>query len=298
MLNLLELEQLVAFADLGTLSKAAEKLHISQPTITRTMKRVEEEFGVPLFIRGKNRIELNETGTEAAKQARNLLDAADNARQQVQAFHDRLHTIAVESCAPAPLWTLLPLLSSRFPEKTVSSRLSEVSAIINHVSSGGCEIGILPYYTEIEGFVCIPIIRENLSVCLPYNHELASRTGLTFSELNGFNCLLRSQIGFWTEMCYQKMPASRFYVQTDEFAMKELIQKSTLPCFITNLAQDMPYVLEGRKEIPITDPEANVTYHLICRKKDSCYIAAANEMREKHSGEISLSPIRENERKH
>ena len=46
MLNLLELEQLSAFAEYGTLSKAAEKLNISQPTITRTMQHLEEEFGV------------------------------------------------------------------------------------------------------------------------------------------------------------------------------------------------------------------------------------------------------------
>ena len=45
MLNLLELEQLAAFAEEGTLSKAAEKLHISQPTITRTMQHLEEDFG-------------------------------------------------------------------------------------------------------------------------------------------------------------------------------------------------------------------------------------------------------------
>ena len=49
MLNLLELEQLIAFADLGTLSKAAEELHISQPTLTRTMKNLEAAFGVPLL---------------------------------------------------------------------------------------------------------------------------------------------------------------------------------------------------------------------------------------------------------
>ena len=61
MLDLNELEQLTTFADLGTLSKTADALHISQPTLTRTMQHIEETFGVPLFIRGKNRITLNET---------------------------------------------------------------------------------------------------------------------------------------------------------------------------------------------------------------------------------------------
>ena len=73
MLNLLELEQLVAFADWGRLSKAAENLNISQPTITRTMQHLEYSFGVSLFSRSKNHIALNETGWKAVEYARQLL---------------------------------------------------------------------------------------------------------------------------------------------------------------------------------------------------------------------------------
>lgn len=73
MLNLLELEQLVAFADYGTLSKAAETLNISQPTITRTMQHLEDTFGVPLFQHSKNHISLNETGLRAVEYAKQLL---------------------------------------------------------------------------------------------------------------------------------------------------------------------------------------------------------------------------------
>lgn len=62
MMNLNELEQFTAFAKYGTLSRTAKVLNISQPTITRTMQHVEEEFGVTLFNRGKNKITLNETG--------------------------------------------------------------------------------------------------------------------------------------------------------------------------------------------------------------------------------------------
>ena len=65
MLDLNELEQLIAFADTGTLSKVAEAFHISTPSVTRSMKNIEEEFGVFLFHRTKNRIELNETGKVA-----------------------------------------------------------------------------------------------------------------------------------------------------------------------------------------------------------------------------------------
>ena len=73
MLDLNELEQLIIFADAGTLSMTEEKLHISQPAITRTMQHLEEVFGVSLFVRGKNKIMLNDMGIKAAEQSRQLL---------------------------------------------------------------------------------------------------------------------------------------------------------------------------------------------------------------------------------
>lgn len=283
MLNLSELKQLTVFADCGTLSKASEALHISQPTLTRSMKHVEETFGVPLFNRGKNKLTLNETGLLAVEYARKLLSEEHHALEQVQAFDQKLHTIAVESCAPAPLWTLLPLLSAHFPQKTISSSLVEIPVIIDHVLSGKCEIGILPFSINnpppfadqkpfpagIQSLSCIPFLREELSVCIPKDQAMAQCESLTFAQLNGFNCLLRSQIGFWNELCSKKMPASKFLVQEDDFAFRELVRASSLPCFTTNLASDSG-ILHGRNIIPITDPEANVTYHLLfpARKKE------------------------------
>ena len=113
MINLYELRQLVAFADLGTLSRVAEEFHISTPSVTRSMQHLEDDFGVPLFTRGKNKIELNDTGSLAVDYARKLLSEAERAVQQVRDFEQRQRTVVVKSCAPAPLWELLPKLSAR-----------------------------------------------------------------------------------------------------------------------------------------------------------------------------------------
>ena len=281
MLDLNELEQFVTFAKYGTLSKTAEILNISQPTITRTMQHVEEAFEVTLFERGKNRIALNETGEKAVECAEKLLRETENAIQTVQTFDKNMHTIKVESCAPAPLWTLLPDLTARFHENVISSRLTAIKEIVRHVREGECDIGILPgplkAYENAEcemqeektekDLVDVSYLREKLNVCIPKDHELAEKEELTMAQINGFNCLLRDQIGFWTDLCHEKMPASKFLVQTDEFAFEELIRASTLFCFTTNFATDVNHLLKGRKVIPLTDPEADVTYHLICRKE-------------------------------
>ena len=88
---------------------------------------------------------------------------------------------------------------------------------------------------------------------------------MQLSDLNGFNCLLREQIGFWSDLCRQKMLASRFLVQTNDFELKELIKTSTLLCFVTDVVKPSPEIYHDRAIVPISDPEANVTYHIISR---------------------------------
>jgi len=83
---------------------------------------------------------------------------------------------------------------------------------------------------------------------------------LSLTQLNGFNCLLHDQIGFWTELVKQKMPASRFLIQTDEFEFEELVRNSSLLCFSTSIATPLNQPMKDRKAIPLTDAEVHVTY--------------------------------------
>lgn len=264
MLDFDDLEQLTAFARCGTLSAAAEELHISQPTITRTMQRLEDDFGAPLFVRSKNSIELNETGKMAVEYARKLIFEAENAVRSVQEFDKNLRSVNVASCAPAPLWSLLPELSARFPKNTVTSQLMDIPEIIAAVSAGRQDIGILPFECHDKGLADMVYIKEDLAVCVPPESPLAELEEVSFAELNGFNCLLRDQLGFWMEMCQRKMPASRFLIQTDASEFYELVKASTLLCFTTKLANPAGTIYD-RKTVPISDSEAHITYHLICR---------------------------------
>lgn len=278
MLNLLELEQLAAFAEYGTLSKAAEKLNISQPTITRTMQRLEEEFGVPLFERSKNHIALNETGEQAVSYAVQLLKDAKEAVDAVRAFDRSRHTITVSSCAPAPLWRLLPALSDAFPDMTLSSSIKNNASVLEDVKSGHCLLAVLPGMPEEgkipETYCCRPFMKENLAVCVPPDHVLAGYKEVSFEVLNGYNFLLGTRLGFWDDMCREKMPASRFLVQTDQFTMEELIRESSLPCFVTDVAEYDEEIYGDRIVIPVSDQAAKITFHIVYNGTDKKYAPA------------------------
>ncbi len=262
MIDLYELRQLVAFADLGTLSRVAGEFHISTPSVTRSMQHLEDAFGVPLFHRWKNKIELNETGLIAVERARKLLSEAEQTVRQVRDFDRRQRTVIVRSCAPAPLWELMPKLNTHRPGMMVSSAICQNEEVLSAWQDGSCDIAILPFF--IEG--AVPFMRENLFVCVPPAHELAKKSGLTFADINGFNFLLRTELGFWDTLCREKMPASKFLVQSDPAVFDELVRASSLPCFSTDYSQRHGGCSE-RVNIPLTDEMAQVTFYLVKKKQ-------------------------------
>ena len=130
MVELYQLVQLVAIADCGTMSGAAEQLHLSQPALSRSMQKLEDMLQVTLFDRQKNKISLNKNGELAVEYARRVIDQAHDLVEQVRAFDRSQRTIAIGSCAPAPLWTLSPLVSQLYPEMTVSSEMKDLQTLI------------------------------------------------------------------------------------------------------------------------------------------------------------------------
>ena len=261
MLDLYELKQLIAFAECGTLAKVAEQFHISTPSITRAMQHVEESFGVPLFVRGKNRIELNENGKLAVEHGRKLLAEAEQTVQAVRAFDQRLRTIVVRSCAPAPLWELLRHRSASYPGSMIESAICQNEEVLSAWEDGTCDVAVLPFMTE--GEQARKFMEENLYVCVPLEHALAGAESVTFADINGFNFLLRSELGFWDTMCREQMPASKFLVQTDEFTFNELVRSSSLPCFSTDYGMKNIVQFQNRVDIPIADAAAHVTFYVL-----------------------------------
>ena len=266
MLNLEELKQLVAFADYGTLAKVAEEFHISTPSVTRSMQNLEESFGVALFRRGKNRITLNETGEVAVACARKLLQEAEQTLSQVRTFDARRKTIVIKSCAPAPLWELLKKLGSSHPGMTISSEICQNEEVLQHIGQKDCDLAILPFSVSLPDWTVEEFMTEQLYACVPKEHELAGYPEIHWSDLNGFNFLLRSELGFWDTLCRKKMPASKFLVQTEESVFEELVRASTLPCFTTDYIVNRDSAYPGRVNIPIRDEGAKITFYVIKQK--------------------------------
>ena len=239
---------MACLVECGTLSGAAEKLHLSQPSLSRAMQRLETELHVSLFIRHKNRIELNSNGEMAVEYARKILGEANDMVTHIQAFDRSQRTILAGSSAPAPLWEILPVLGRLYPDMTISSELRESEALLQGLRSGTYKLIILPYAVQEDGISYVRYGEEHLFFSLPPAHPLSGSKGLYLKDLNGEAMLLLDRLHFW--------------VQEDN-AFSELVNASALPCFTTDrvLTQGAPN--QNRINVPILDPEANVTYYCL-----------------------------------
>ena len=270
MIEIYLLEQLEAFARCGTLSAAAEELHLSQPALTRSMKKLEELIGVPLFERGKNKLTLNENGKLTAEYARRVLEQDREIIGRVRAFDRQNHTISIGGCAPVPVQQLVPQVTALFEDMTVSQEVHPDAQLLEGLRDSTFQLVILHEEPDDEYLYWVPYGEEKLYIVLPKEHPLAGREGIWLKELESMNILLFCQIGFWYELCVDKIPNPHFLLQNDFEAFGALVQASNLPVFTSSYFLAYPTIPHdnNRVVIPILDEEAYVHYFLACKLSD------------------------------
>ena len=270
MIEIYLLEQLCAFKEYGTLSEAAEHLNIAQPSVSRALKKLEEQLGVSLFERQKNKIVLNQTGLLAAEYARRILDEEKNMEAQIKAFDRRLHTVNVGSIAPGPLMVLLPRLTALFADQVVSSDIETEEALLQKLNHNDYRFIILNRPLDDEKYICKEYMTEQLYISVNHFHPIATQKSVTFAEADGQNFIMYSQVGFWESIVKEQMPSSNFYKQENLEAVGEIAANSNLPSFSTDITQKiLPSRRNGRINVPFSDPAAKATYYLIYKKENA-----------------------------
>lgn len=261
MFELIQLEQLLAIEKYETLSKASEKILISQPALSRSIQRLEDELQVSLFTRQKNKIVFNENGRLALEYAKRIIDTSHEMKERLQAFDRSQHTISIGSCAPAPMWKLAPEVSKSFSDISIHTEIKTIEELLNGLKENIYQIIITSTAINHPDVITHKYCEENLYISLPPAHPLADHKTLCLSDLNGQSMLILSNIGLWYDICKSKMPDSMFLVQEEIAALDELRRTSALPSFATNLTSK-GNSNDHRILIPLTDPEVNITFYI------------------------------------
>lgn len=268
-----QLSQLVTIADTGTLSKAAEMIHISQPALTRSIQKLESEWNVTLFDRQKNKVALNKTGEMAVEYARRILGDVERMTEAVQAFDRSQRTISIGSCAPAPIIELMCQLPDKFAEMSMASETVASDALLPGLRQNRYQIIIIDHPVDTPEILCQKFCTEQLYLTVPPAHPLANKkSGIYAEELAGETMLLYHKLGIWQRFHDTKMAQTEFIVQERDDAFDALLRTSALPAFATNLTLERLHRGENRVVIPFLDPEATITFYCCVLKKNRAYL--------------------------
>lgn len=267
MIEFYQLEQLVTIAKAGTISKAAEILHISQPGLTRSIQRLEESLDVKLFDRKKNKITLNDTGKMAVKYAQNIIDDKNSFITQLQQYDKSKQVISIGSCAPAPIWGLLHIFNQYYPEMKRTHHMdAQENILIEGLKKHQYSLIVLTHPLNDSHYKSVELFEEYLYLSVPPAHPFALFQELTFEDLDGESVLLFSKIGFWNDICIKMIPQSHLLIQQDADTFMELTRLSALPIFRSNITLNREEQEQNRISIPISNPEAHVIYYAIYHK--------------------------------
>lgn len=262
------LEQLAAFAETGTLSAAAEKLLTSQPALTRSMKKLEDELGVTLFVRGKNHIALNETGRAAADYALDVLREDRLFEERVRAFDRSLHTLNVGFCAPVPQTILTPVINNVFGGMTISSDMKDDLDFLDRLRDRTYQLAVTHFAPESDEFCFKKCGHEELYIAVLPSDDLTFYPEIHLRDLNGRSLLLFTRIGFWMRYTTGKTENVRYLLQVDRDTFSELAEQSNYPTFSSSYYIKRGEAVPGRVIIPLADPECRTDYYLVCLKSE------------------------------
>ncbi|MCT7705377.1 LysR family transcriptional regulator [Lactobacillus gasseri] len=225
------LEELVTFAKYGTVAKTAEVLGLTQPAVTHSMKKLEEELGVTLFIRKPNKLYLSETGKYTAREAKKLIDDNLDFTKRVKQFEKDQTTLVVGVNAPGPGIVLRSLHDQNIQ---IVSDLVE-SNFENLLAEHQVTCLLLNFPIEDRDITSTYLGTESMSVNLPAECNLNKNKELSFKMLKGKTILSPSPIGFWTKIYHDEIPDSKIIFQNESSEYSEILQYSVLPFFTTNL---------------------------------------------------------------
>ncbi|AZG46951.1 LysR family transcriptional regulator [Gordonia insulae] len=220
-----ELDWFIAIAEAENLTAAGEQVHVSQPTLSRFVGRLEHDLGVDLFERHGRRLVLNRFGRvylERARRARAQLDAArrevDEMRRPAQgmvrlAF---LHSFGV---------TLVPDLIRRFRDQNPQARFTltqdAAATVVDHVADGDADLAIVsprPMRTDMAWFA---IAEQELALVVPRGHRFADRTTIGLAEAADEEFIVMER-GFGMRRIFDELCAAADIAPAITFSSAEL----------------------------------------------------------------------------
>ncbi|MCC8013705.1 MAG: LysR family transcriptional regulator [Eubacterium sp.] len=251
------------------ITKAAEILHITQPTLSRQLSKMEEDLGVQLFVRGKKGITLTNEGVLFRRRAGEIVELAEKAQQELMESDRFIDGEISIGCGEMAAVQLIPKLFMSFKEKYPKVHLNlytgNADQIKQRIDSGLTDIGLLLEPVEVEKYKFIRLnIVENWIVVMPAGDSLAEKQSVSVNDLAGLPLILPHRQSVRNEI------ESWFGEYWDKLNIVAVSNLSTNASVLVENGVGYALVIEG--SLPYLD-KSIVTYRLLTpERKSTCVL--------------------------
>jgi len=192
----------LAVAEELNFTRASEKCNVSQPSLTRAIKLLEEELGGPLFNRERANTHLTELGLMVRPHLQAMFDESRATKKLAQDFIQMKRTVLrlgiMCTIAPGLLIELIASLQARYPGVELSIIDASAKDLNRRLLAGELEIAIycLPGQPDDPRVYTMPLFREQMMIVLPAAHPLSGHNAIRPRDLNNTNYLSRANCEF------------------------------------------------------------------------------------------------------
>ena len=193
-MTLRELRYLVALADLGHFGRAAQACHVSQPTLSTQLRKLEDSLGVALFERTNRTLRITPIGEQIVAKARWMLDEADSivslARRRSGTLSGPFALGVIPTLGPYMLPWLLPPLERAYPDLELIVHEDLTERLLDQIEAHRLDAALLALPVDNAELNALPIFDEPFRLVLPPGHRLVGARGVNQSELSREHLLL------------------------------------------------------------------------------------------------------------
>ncbi len=178
-MDIRDIRYFLQIAEYENVSKAAEQLHISQPPLSRQLRKLEDELGVELFTRDGGRLKLTEAGYFFKERAQDVIALMDNTRNQMKEKYNgaggkiRIGTIETLSAEKLPRW--IAGFHEMYPDVTYQIMNNNSDEIIQMVDKGLLDIGIVREPVNSQYYERIRLQEDSWIAYIPNRNPLSQR---------------------------------------------------------------------------------------------------------------------------
>lgn len=239
-----------------SITKAAEVLHITQPTLSRQLAQMEEEVGVKLFHRGARRIELTNEGILLRRRAEEILQLVDKTEKELIEQEEQVEGKISIGCGEIAAVQVLPKLIKTFREKypqvTFDIFTATADLVKEQMDKGLLDIGLLLEPVDMEKYDFIRLdIKEKWGVLMRPDSPLAEKEFVTAKDLSELPLILPRRMNVQNEL------ASWFGDYYDSLNVIFTSDLSTNSAIMVSNGLAYSLVIEGA--VPFWD-QSKVTY--------------------------------------